>query len=91
MQPNIHVLSPGGTIAMSKGAIGVVLRPGAEEPVGAGPQLADFANVRAESYRAIPGRHLDFDTFIAPADKIRDLSSRAVSGAGITQGADSIE
>ena len=91
MQPNIHVLSPGGTMAMSKGASGVVPRPSAEELLGAAPQLADFANVRAESWRAMPGAHLDFDTFILPADKIRDLSSRAVSGAGITQGTDSME
>lgn len=91
MRPNIHVLSPGGTIAMSKGAIGVVPRLSAGELVGAAPQLADFANLRAESCRAIPGAHLNFDTLIALADKIRDLSSRAVSGAGITQGTDTME
>ena len=91
MKPNIHVLSLGGTIAMAKGALGVVPRLSAEELVGAVPQLADFANVRAESWRAMPGAHLDFDTLIALADKIRDLSARAVSGVVITQGTDTIE
>ena len=91
MKPNIHVLSLGGTIAMAKGAAGVVPRLSAEELVGAVPQLANFANVRAESWRAIPGAHLDFDTLIALADKIRDLSARAVSGVVITQGTDTIE
>lgn len=91
MKPNIHVLSLGGTIAMAKGALGVVPRLSAEELVGAVPQLADFANVRAESWRAIPGAHLDFDTLIALADKIRDLAARAVSGVVITQGTDTIE
>lgn len=76
---------------MSKGAVGVVPKLSAEEPVGAAPQLADFANARAESYRAIPGAHLDFDTLIALTDKIRDLSSRAVSGVVITQGTDTME
>ena len=91
MKPNIHVLSLGGTIAMSKGAVGVVPRLSAEQLVGAVPQLADFANVRAESYRAIPGAHLDFDTLIALADKIRELAARALSGVVITQGTDTIE
>ena len=91
MKPNIHVLSLGGTIAMSKGAVGVVPRLSAEELVGAVPQLADFAKVRAESYCVIPSTHLDFDTLIALADKIRDLSSRAVSGVVITQGTDTME
>ena len=91
MKPNIHVLSLGGTIAMSKGALGVVPRLSAEELVGAVPQLAACANVRAESWRAMPGAHLDFDTLIALADKIRDLSARAVSGVVITQGTDTIE
>ena len=76
---------------MSKGALGVVPKLSAEELVGAVPQLADFANVRAESWRAMPGAHLDFDTLIALADKIRDLSAGAVAGVVITQGTDTIE
>ena len=91
MKPHIRILSLGGTIAMSKGALGVVPKLTAEDLVASVPELAGFADVRAQSYCTLPSAHLDFDTLIALAGEIRRLSSQNVSGVVITQGTDTIE
>lgn len=90
--PKIIVLSLGGTIAMTgDGDSGVVPTLTGDELVSAVPQLAEVAEVRAASFRQLPGAHLGLKDLTELAEEILRLLETGSDGIVITQGTDTIE
>lgn len=90
--PAIEVLSLGGTIAMTdEGGAGAVPTLTGEMLVAAVPELREVAQVRARSFRQIPGPHLTFDDLEELAAAIREAVRNGAAGVVVTQGTDTIE
>lgn len=93
MKPTIDIISLGGTIAMKADGIvpGAVPTLTADDLIAVVPQLSDIADIRAQTFRNIPGAHLTFDDLDALAIEIRERSRNGGDGIVITQGTDTIE
>lgn len=90
--PVVHVLSLGGTIAMTPGAgDGVVPNLDADTLVKAVPDLAEVAHIHAESFLQKPGAHLAFDDIEYLAAAITDRLRAGADGVVITQGTDTVD
>lgn len=88
----VHVLSLGGTIAMTRQpAGGVVPTLSAGDLLGAVPGLAEVADVSALTFRRTPGAHLQLVDVVALAREIRGLAGAGAHGVVVTQGTDTIE
>jgi L-asparaginase len=88
--PRVDVLALGGTIAMS-GEAGVTPTLTSEELVAAVPGLADVAEVRARTFRQLPGASLRLDDLYELADEVERCLDAGATGVVITQGTDTIE
>ena len=92
MKPRIHVISLGGTIAMTgDGAAGVVPKLDAADLVAAVPETAAVAEVTADSFRQVASANLGFADIIELAGRIADLAGRGADGIVVTQGTDTLE
>ena len=93
MQPKISVIALGGTIAMQKSqtSAGVMPELTARDLIDAVPQLADVAQIDAQTFCVVPSGYL---TFAMLEDLLQEIDTQIKNGAGgivITQGTDTIE
>ena len=91
MVGRVHVIALGGTVAMTSADDEQGVRPtlDAEALVRAVPQIADVAEVAAETFRTVPGAHLRIADIVALAERIGALPPG--EGVVVTQGTDTLE
>lgn len=90
--PEVAVLSLGGTISSTDtGGNGVAPSLSGEDLVEDVPEIADVAEVSAESFRQIPGSELTLDDLVELSAEIKRRIEEGVKGVVVTQGTDSIE
>jgi L-asparaginase len=90
--PRVVLLSLGGTIAMTAdGRSGVAPRLDSADLVAAVPELAQVADVTAQSFRRLPGAHLTLADIGALAGAIAEHCDRGADGVVVTQGTDTLE
>jgi L-asparaginase len=89
----IVVLSLGGTIAMTpeRPGEGAVPTLDAADLVAGVPALADAAQLRARSFRRVPGAHLTLSDVVALAAEIDAELAGGADGVVVTQGTDTLE
>lgn len=89
----VHVISLGGTIAMTASAGGGVAPALAVDDLLAGvPGLGDLdVTVQTTDFRQLPGASLSFDDLAALHALVQDLFSSGIDGVVIVQGTDTIE
>lgn len=89
----IVVLSLGGTIAMTpqRPGAGAVPTLDAADLVAGVPGLADAAELRARSFRRLPGAHLTLSDVVALATEIEAELASGADGVVVTQGTDTLE
>jgi L-asparaginase len=87
----VHVLALGGTIAMTSDSAAAGVRPtlDAAALVDAVPQLAQVADVVADTFRTVPGAHLRIGDVVELARAIAALPPD--DGVVVTQGTDTLE
>ena len=87
--PGVHILALGGTIAMT-GDPDSGVRPAlsADALVEAVPGLDAIADIGAESFRSLPGAHLQMSDLVALSHAV---AGRDEDGFVVTQGTDTIE
>jgi L-asparaginase len=79
----------GGTISMSGHGGGAVVRLGADELVGAVPQLADLdVHIDAHQFRSLPSAALSFDDI---GELVSSANALDTDGVVVVQGTDTIE
>lgn len=93
MTRTVHVLSLGGTIAMTTRADGRGVEPALDAAalVAGVPELAAVARIEAEEFRRLPGAHLRLTDLVALAGRVRELVAAGSDGVVVTQGTDTIE
>lgn len=93
MLPKVAVLSMGGTIAMTsqEGSRGAALSLDADMLVRAVPQLADVAQIEAQSFRSLASPDITFDDVEALAREVTRRVEADVRGVVVTQGTDTME
>ncbi|QYJ15783.1 L-asparaginase 2 [Rubrobacter xylanophilus DSM 9941] len=92
MRPKVAVLSLGGTISSVRGSgPGVVPRLTGKDLVESVPQIAEVAEVEAESLRQMPSSDLTIEDLVEVAGEARRRIADGAAGVVITQGTDSIE
>ena len=90
--PAVAVLSLGGTISSTDtGGPGVTPTLTGEALVEDVPEIADVAEVSAESFRQVPGSELTLDDLIELSAEIKNRIGEGAKGVVVTQGTDSIE
>ncbi|MDP9397539.1 MAG: asparaginase [Actinomycetota bacterium] len=91
----VSVLSLGGTIASTQdpggAAAGVVPKLGAGDLVAAVPQLADVADVEAQTFRQCASGDLVWSDLVALSVEVRSRLDGGSAGVVVTQGTDTIE
>lgn len=89
-RPRVRVLAAGGTIASEPGEGGAAPAKAGEELVERVPELAEYADVSAESVASRPG----FDTDVATVTALANAAGRAVDdgvdGVVVTHGTDTL-
>jgi L-asparaginase len=86
------VFSLGGTISATEtGGSGVEPTLTGEALVEDVPEIADVAEVSAESFRQVPGSELTLDDLIELSAEIKSRIDEGAKGVVVTQGTDSIE
>lgn len=91
-RPRVHVLSLGGTIAMTGGPHeGVTPTLTADALVAAVPKIDQVAQVTAEQFRQLPGASLTVSDIQQLARRIAALAGGGCEGIVLTQGTDTIE
>lgn len=92
MLPKVAVLSLGGTISSVRGSgPGVVPRLTGRDLVESVPQIAEVAEVEAESVRQVPSSDLTIEDLVEVAGEAASRLRSGAEGVVITQGTDSIE
>lgn len=90
--PEVVVLSLGGTISSTEtGGGGVAPSLTGEALVEDVPEIAEIAEVSAESFRQVPGSELNFDDLVELSEEIEGRIGEGATGVVITQGTDTIE
>jgi L-asparaginase len=90
--PTVAVFSLGGTISSTgAGGSGVTPTLTGEALVEDVPEIAEIAEVSAESFRQVPGSELTLDDLIELSKEIKNRIDEGVSGVVVTQGTDTIE
>src|ERR687886_1763104 len=90
--PEVVVLSLGGTISSTDaGGSGVAPSLTGEDLVEDVPEIAEVAEVSAESFRQVPGSELTLDDLIELSAEIKSRVDEGAKGVVVTQGTDSIE
>jgi L-asparaginase len=87
----VLVVSLGGTIAMTPQAGGAVPTLTADDLVAGVPGLGETADIRAESFRQLPGAHLSLADVVALAAAIETALATDTAGVVVTQGTDTLE
>lgn len=91
-RPRVHVLSLGGTIAMTGDpAEGVAPVLTADALVRAVPAVQQVADVTAEQFRQVPGASLGFGDVQDLARRIPAVLNEGCDGVVVTQGTDTID
>jgi L-asparaginase len=91
-KPRVLVLSLGGTITMVPHAGGgIAPKLGAAELVASVPELADAAEIAAESPFRLPSPSLDPGMIVDVAARIAGAFANGYDGAVVVQGTDTIE
>ncbi len=95
-KPVVWVLATGGTIAgQGESQVAAAYKPGTlrvEELLGAIPELAEVAEVRAEQFAQIASQNMDVATWLKLAARINELlADPAVAGVVVTHGTDTQE
>ncbi len=90
--PKVAVFSLGGTISSTDaGGSGVEPTLGGEALVSDVPEIAEVAEIEAESFRQASSGELTLDDLIELAEEITGRMDAGSSGAIVTQGTDTIE
>jgi L-asparaginase len=90
--PTVAVFSLGGTISATEtGGSGVEPTLTGEALVEDVPEIAEVAEVSAESFRQVPGSELTLDDLIGLSAEIKDQIDEGAKGVVVTQGTDTIE
>lgn len=92
MKPKVKIFTLGGTIASaSTGGKGVSPTLGAQALVDAVPQIADVAEVEAETFRQLASPHIGYNDVIALSVEIEKSVANGAAGVVVTQGTDTLE
>lgn len=92
MKPKVKIFTLGGTIASAgTGGKGVAPTLGADALVAAVPQIAEIAEVEAETFRQLPSPYIGFDDVQALAAEIEKAVADGAKGVVVTQGTDTLE
>nr|MDQ3833925.1 asparaginase domain-containing protein [Actinomycetota bacterium] len=90
--PAVAVYSLGGTISATQmGGSGVEPSLTGEALVEDVPEIAEVAEVSAESFRQVPGSELTLDDLIELSAEIKRRIDEGSKGVVVTQGTDTIE
>src|ERR687886_79747 len=90
--PEVVVLSLGGTISSTDaGGSGVEPTLTGEALVEDVPEIAEIAEVSAESFRQVPGSELTLEDLIELSTQIKSHIDEGSKGVVVTQGTDTIE
>ncbi len=90
--PRLIMLSLGGTITMvPQAGGGIAPKLGAAELVASVPDLAEVAEIEADSPARLPSPSLAPDHLVAVARRIEDAFAAGADGAVVIQGTDTIE
>lgn len=90
--PTVAVYSLGGTISATQtGGSGVEPSLTGEALVEDVPEIAEVAEVTAESFRQVPGSELALDDLIELSAEIKGRIDEGYKGVVVTQGTDTIE
>ena len=91
--PEVAVLSLGGTISstQTKGGSGVAPSLTGEALVEDVPEIAEVAEVSAQSFRQVPGSELTLEDLIELSGEIEGRIDEGATGVVVTQGTDTIE
>jgi L-asparaginase len=90
--PTVAVYSLGGTISATQtGGSGVEPSLTGEALVEDVPEIAEVAEVTAESFRQVPGSELDLNDLIELSAEIKGCIDEGYKGVVVTQGTDTIE
>ncbi len=90
--PAVAVFSLGGTISATEtGGSGVEPTLTGEALVEDVPEIAEVAEVSADSFRQIPGSELTLDDLVELSTEIKNRIDEGAKGVVVTQGTDSIE
>lgn len=91
-RPHVHVLSLGGTIAMTGDAAeGVTPQLTADALVDAVPAVREVADVTTEQFRQVPGASVATADIQDAVRRIGELVANGCDGVVVTQGTDTIE
>ncbi len=92
MKPRVLILSLGGTITMVPSAGGgITPKLGAAELVASVPELAEVAEIEAQSPRRLPSPSLKPADLVEVAAQIEQAFASGYDGAVVVQGTDTIE
>ena len=91
--PEVAVLSLGGTISstQAEGGSGVAPSLTGEALVEDVPEIAEVAEVSAQSFRQVPGSELTLEDLIELSGEIEGRIDEGATGVVVTQGTDTIE
>ena len=91
--PEVAVLSLGGTISstQTEGGSGVAPSLTGEALVEDVPEIAEVAEVSAQSFRQVPGSELTLEDLIELSGEIEGRIDEGATGVVVTQGTDTIE
>jgi L-asparaginase len=91
-RPRVLLLTLGGTIAMTPQAEGGVTPTlTSDDLILAVPELAEIAEIAAETFRTTPGAHLSFEDLSELARRIEASHEEGFDGVVVTQGTDTLE
>ncbi len=92
MLPKVSVFAMGGTIAASgRAERGVKPSLGADAMVDAVPQLAEVANIEAQTFRLLPSPEVTIPDLFQLADAVEQAVADGAHGAVVTHGTDTLE
>jgi L-asparaginase len=94
-QPNVKLISTGGTIASTQAAqeedAGYSLSEQAEQILETVPLIDEFVNITIEEVAEVPSPELVPDDFVAVAEAAREADANGFDGVIVTHGTSSIE
>lgn len=89
--PDVAVLGTGGTIASTAAAGGAVPELTTDDLLSAVPEIAEYADVRADQVAQVSSFDMDFETLADVAQTVRTVVADGVDGVVIPHGTDTME
>jgi L-asparaginase len=91
--PRVHVITLGGTIAMTARDDGAGVRPTltADDLLASVPGPPPPLKAEVSAFRQVPGADLTLDDAVALAGRVHDLVAGGCQGVVVTQGTDTLE